>query len=147
VKKVYQSRVSNVSGDCLRACVASILELPLEAVPNWLGDAYDAGTPKSWHTAMLEWLMDRGVNPVEINFKDLHDYRPLPGVFCIASLPSKRFDGSTHAVVGTWVSRGTYTEFVVAHDPNPGNGLYPSTTKPSHIIFLVPAVPVLCDPG
>jgi len=147
VKPVYQTRVSNVDGDCLRACVASILEMPCAAVPNWLGDAVAADDVHGWHGAMLEWLMDRGLHPVEVNFKDVHDWRPLPGLFCIASLPSQRFDGSSHAVIGTWVRRGDYNEFVVAHDPNPGNAPYPPTTRPSHVVFLVPTVPVARDPG
>lgn len=35
MKPVDQARISYKDGDCLRACIASILELPLEDVPDY----------------------------------------------------------------------------------------------------------------
>ena len=33
---IYQEIIEPNTGDCLRACVASMLELPLDAVPNFM---------------------------------------------------------------------------------------------------------------
>jgi len=35
VKKVHQTIIDTVRGDCERACVATILALPIEDVPNF----------------------------------------------------------------------------------------------------------------
>lgn len=39
MKPVMQLVVDKGKGDCWRCCIASILELPAEAVPNFVGDA------------------------------------------------------------------------------------------------------------
>ena len=40
-------------GDCLRACVASVLELPYEAVPQF-------AVADDWVERLQEWLAPRG---------------------------------------------------------------------------------------
>lgn len=48
MKPVDQSRISYEDGDCLRACIASVLELPLEDVPAYVKE--DMGA------RYIEWL-------------------------------------------------------------------------------------------
>lgn len=42
-------------GDCLRACVASLLELPSENVPHFL---YDGCEPEETYDRLRDWLFD-----------------------------------------------------------------------------------------
>lgn len=44
------------AGNCLAACIASVLELPLEDVPN-----FAALSQEEWFTALQTWLRDRGL--------------------------------------------------------------------------------------
>ena len=45
------------NGDCLRACVASLLELPLEDVPHFMETPESA---REWPQALTAWLHGRG---------------------------------------------------------------------------------------
>lgn len=65
MKKVHQSRSGIPHGDCTRACIASVLELPLEEVPDphWPeGVTFKPGTPESetavkkMYQVWLDWL-------------------------------------------------------------------------------------------
>jgi hypothetical protein len=106
-------------GDCMRACFASIFELPLSSVPHF------AESP-SWWTAMQYWLKPFGL------WLDTNDYRAAPSTspiptgerwpsgWWMATVDSENFPGARHAVV----MRGLYVHddgdpHVVAHDPSP----------------------------
>jgi len=39
MKPVYQKVVDAVKGDCWRCCIASIFELDVDSVPNFVGDS------------------------------------------------------------------------------------------------------------
>lgn len=47
------------NNDCVRACVASILEMEPEEVPHWFADVSDNGTQAI--RDMQEWLAERGM--------------------------------------------------------------------------------------
>ena len=47
------------AGDCFQACVASILELPLNQVPNFCQE-----DPESWWDNFRLWLVQYGLCPV-----------------------------------------------------------------------------------
>lgn len=53
---------SVLPGDCVKCCVASILELPYEDVPHFVaGEVKDAdGNPLHWLKAINHWLRERG---------------------------------------------------------------------------------------
>lgn len=58
-------------GDCHRACIASLLELPIEDVPHFYD--VDDGAYKNEHTKQAEeyqtrWLAERGLAFVELPF-------------------------------------------------------------------------------
>ncbi len=148
MKRVFQEIVCNNRGDCQSAAIASLLGLEILAVPKFLANAYDAGQPSEWHSAMITWLRARGLHHRYIAWNCFHDWRGIDGALCIASMPSQKFPGSTHAVIGGWESRpipenpeSTYNRFVVVHDPNPGNAPYPDDIKPIGVAFLIPLDP------
>ena len=81
-------------GNCFRACVASILDVPLEEVPDLRGD-------RMWGPKLREWLAGRGWC---CEFRE-----ETPAGWSIASV--RLMDGSIHAVV--------CQDGDVVHDPNP----------------------------
>lgn len=104
-------------GDCFRACIASILELPIAVVPHTM--AYDetlVADPGQWFPALNAWLSPRGLTYMDLS---LHSMTPdryfrdlMPGNFSlwhVISGISPR--GYRHAVVGH--------NGVVVHDPHP----------------------------
>jgi len=95
---VDQTRFGSPGGNCLAACVASLLELPLADVPQ-LG-------PTTWLDDLGAWLLKRGLYP--ICFKIDAPWRPT-GLYILAG-KSPRGD-FLHAVV----ARGDE----VVHDPHP----------------------------
>lgn len=52
MKPVYQTKFGMPGGDCFRACVASLLELPLDAVPDFMNITEEA----DWTVALSVWL-------------------------------------------------------------------------------------------
>jgi hypothetical protein len=64
MKPVHQTILTAPGGDCFRACVASIFELPLEAVPHFLGDAAgDANWTDGQWRRLVEFAQARGYMP------------------------------------------------------------------------------------
>lgn len=80
---VYQSR-EGPDGDCYEACLASILGLPLAAVPP-LGR-------EGWAARLRKWLATLGLRP-----EFLTGAAPAPAGYAVASCP--HFTGANHAVV------------------------------------------------
>lgn len=66
MKPVFQRIYSTTDGDCFAACIASILELPIEDVPNFV----DGTDPDWWQTATC-WLFARGYLGVWLQNPDL----------------------------------------------------------------------------
>ena len=56
-------RLDDPLGDCLAACVASVLDLPLEAVPDVMAPLLDGTAPEGYRytAAMNEWLISTGL--------------------------------------------------------------------------------------
>lgn len=80
-------------GDCLRACVASILELDPNGLPNFADE-----WPHSW----LEWAGDR---------YELIEHKAAPSGWSIAVGVSPRDPQITHGVVAL--------DGTIVHDPHP----------------------------
>lgn len=95
----------NELGNCVAACVASILELPLKEVPNFC-------IKETWWNDLKEWLTKRGylfcyVNDDGTNVKDLDIY-----YICSTKNPQKDWD---HVVV---CKKGK-----MVHNPFPNGGV------------------------
>ena len=54
MKPVFQKVFSVTDGDCFEACIASVLEVPLESVPPFV-----RGNPEDWWDKVVKWLADR----------------------------------------------------------------------------------------
>ena len=110
MKKVYQTKFGNISGNCFPACVASILEIPLETIPNVcvLGE--------DWFESFLFWCGTIGFSYVEL----FGEYRKMTdGQLCMVTGKSPRGD-FRHCVVGRF--EGGKIEII--HDPHPdGTGI------------------------
>ena len=61
MKPIDQTTFGKGTGNCMAACVASILEIPLEDVPDIRGD--------DQYALLCFWLAERGVGIVDIAFK------------------------------------------------------------------------------
>lgn len=93
-----------VAGDCWRACIASILDLPAEQVPHFVQE--HGGF---FHTETVRWLAARGLKGAFT-----YDVRPEHG-HVVAMGRSPRGDWS-HAVVALVTAPG---EWDMVHDPHP----------------------------
>ena len=102
MKPVNQTKMTPPEGDCFAACVASILELPLNEVPN-----YSQGG--EWWVEWNRWLSLRGLYIIEFADKEGKGREYLQGFHIITG---KSYSGDwNHSVVG-------YCGKIV-HDPNP----------------------------
>lgn len=141
---VFQKVVAQGNGDCFRCCIASILELDAEDVPNF------RETEREDMFSMERWFQTRGLALLELYYKDgaenkvRYDY--ICGAYAIADVPSQRFPGGKHAVVVHWEAdpeRPHVVRLIVAHDPNPGNEVYDLDKLTIDILwFIVPVRPV-----
>lgn len=131
MKPVMQTKFGDPDGNCFASCLASLLELPLESVPDF--------QEKDWWGAFKRWLKKRGLAP--INLYGGKGYILPRDTLCIAGGKGPR--GLEHSVI--WKTGGHGVAKMV-HDPHPsGEGL---VGKPRDLTFLVsfdPAKPVWTD--
>lgn len=125
MKPVEQTDFGETTGDCLRACIASILELPVGSVPNFWEQTQSVR--KFW-MILNKWLSENyGCKCICMELAEGADYL-VNGLLCIAGGKTRR--GGDHAVV--WQDG-------VIHDPHPSKtGI---SGKPEYYIFLVPMQP------
>lgn len=93
-------------GNCLAACIASILEIPIETVPNFCGLYGD----DEWFDRMNEWLHALGLVGIAFKTEDPTFSRQwLRHAWCIVSGPASR--GFLHCTV--------WRNGELVHDPHP----------------------------
>jgi hypothetical protein len=101
MKPVDQNAFGPEKGNCFSACVASILELPIDDVPQFM-------TSENWWHGFARWCARQG-------YLALVDYRvpdePATLGYSILGGESPRHPGSGHAVVAL--------DGVMVHDPHP----------------------------
>jgi hypothetical protein len=122
MKPVDQTQFAGegVGGNCVQASLASILELPLDAVPHFLAIADE---PAHWELAFMDWLEERGVGLIRREGDWVFDG------FYLASGPSPR--GVSHMVV--------YRDGSLAHDPHPSRAGILSVSRTWVLAPLDPA--------
>lgn len=125
MKPVIQTQVGD-HGNCFSACLASILELPIEDVPNFF-EAQIIDGAAGWWAALRDWLWTRGYGVIVLNDPCGRLSQSLPGLL-IVSGESPR--GRMHATI--WESGS------LVHDPHPeGGGIH----SPLDISLLYPLDP------
>jgi len=111
MKKVQQKEVSKTTGDCMRAAIASVLELELEAVPHL------TKTPEiKWFSVMYYFLVSYeylycGMWYPNQSKRKLLKRNSFNG-FYLASVNSRTYEGITHMVI-------INKDCKVIHDPHP----------------------------
>lgn len=99
------------TGNCLQACLASLLDVNLEDVPNF---AAIEGDVSEWFLAMVGWLGDRGLGVWVYYTEGQPQWYGSPGTLGIISAKSPRGDFQ-HSVIGYLTEDGWQLE----HDPHP----------------------------
>jgi len=110
MKKVYQTKFQGIDapvgerGNCWQAAVASVLEIPLEEVP----DIQIYGDDMVWFDEFREWLKQYGLGAIGLS---TGGNITIQGYHLIECKSTTLNNGELHVVVGL-------NEKVV-HDPNP----------------------------
>jgi hypothetical protein len=110
---------TDVRGDCFRATIASLLDLPIKEVPHFLVDATldDKIDAPIFHKRVNEFLNPMGLSFFSVANFDYENYfswhRSVGGcdIYHEISDESPRFPGTYHSVVGK--------NGVIVHDPHP----------------------------
>ncbi len=98
MRPVDQTTYGPYDGNCFSACLASILEIPIDEVPLFLGAYWDG---------FLPWLREHGL---WVSFYRRSERR-VPLGYSIAGGRSMRFAGRMHACVAY--------DGMIVHDPHP----------------------------
>ena len=111
MRRVLQTRFGYPGGNCQQAALASLLELPLEDVPDFC-NRY----PSDWDQEMNRWLYGLGLFSLHLREPDdKHAAGSLEwltdNVPCIVAVKSLVTTGRLHAVI--------YHKGHVIHDPHP----------------------------
>ena len=108
--QIDQTTVDGNDGDCMRAVAASLLDLKVEQVPNFILFEQDR-----WWSVFYYFMYSMGWEYTGFNSNKrrffLKKEDSIDGLF-YASVPSATFPGKTHAVI-------IDLKGVVVHDPNP----------------------------
>lgn len=97
MKKYDQLISGDVDGDCFRACMATVLQIPIDTLPNWHDN--------QWFLKWDKWLHERGLG-ITVH----SSYFGVDGLW-IASVKSQNYEDITHAIV--------MNDEDVFHDPSP----------------------------
>jgi len=120
MKKVFQTIIDTKRGNCMQAVVASLFDLPLEDVPNFIEISSTEDT--NYFMVMRKFFAERGYNNLccvnKTEDKDTELLKKIAkfdgGVngYLYASVPSQTFENVFHSVV-------IDTDLNIVHDPNP----------------------------
>lgn len=109
-------RPAPVPGNCLQAAIASLLDLPLDEVPHFVGDDVATDGEAHWWTCWLRWCEGRGLTVRA-------DVEPLPGEYFLGGGPSPRDPENVKHVA-------VYRDGLLVHDPHPdGTGVVEVLTR------------------
>jgi len=121
---------NGVWGDCQRAVIASLLELPLDAVPHFAQEA--KGDPNAFYEGIQLFCRSHGFLFARCaEGEQLHAFGDDGDIYCSISGPSPRGNGMHHAVVG---KNGQ-----ICHDPHPSRDGLVGDPKDWKFSYLVKA--------
>lgn len=115
---------NGVIGDCMHACLASILEIPITDVPDFRVH-FEKESSCDWWNAIIDWLDSLGYEIYPLPSEEINNLPP--SWYYIASGPTKRFGGKIlHVCIGQ--------DGKIVHDPHPSrDGL----TKITYIKVII----------
>jgi len=112
MKPVDQTKFGFEDGNCGAACIASILEIPLESIPNFHGE--DPSDPKLYWKNVRKWCADKPFILISISISEGYDPKEfLKDCWVIASGPSPRGTKEWHRHAVVWRNGE------IVHDPHP----------------------------
>lgn len=114
---------ADLPGNCLQAAVASIFELPLDAVPHFV-------TYPNWPLKLRRWSASFGLYPLDLGVTADDPWLHHTPAHHVLIGGSPRLPGEAHAVVGFAGE--------IVHDPHPDGG---GVTDYHSAIFFVAAHP------
>jgi len=145
MKAVFQTVVDKGKGNCEQANIASLFDLELSQVPNFI--LYPATKELHWWNVFYYFIYGLGYEvkgsgypdaELKCYCKDLSDQPTVNG--CIAaSVKSRTFEGGSHAVI-------INTTGTVIHDPNPNQkflGVNVIETKELSHWYLIEKIEVI----
>lgn len=104
----------DLKGDCFRACVASIMEMPIDQVPHFCEH-------RNWEERLDDWLYKFGLAHacIRINVNADHGYHgPMDrGIEVLVGGRTNRHPTRLHSVVACTLGGGLQWEYT--HDPHP----------------------------
>lgn len=128
MKPIFQ-RDQTIEGDCLAACIASLMEVELDEIPDFTKYEDD------WFNGMQLWFEKRGLCVLNIALPATQPWYAMPGnpwaIFVGLSEA-----GVPHSVVG----RCEGDRFAIVHDPHPNQR---GVDKVDSVIFIVPLDPAI----
>jgi hypothetical protein len=131
MRPVDQTLFGFEEGNCFAACLASILELPLEAVPNFC-----ANKEKHWEKEAQDWLIGHfGLSMFTVRHNEVSE--AFRDCYCIVAGPSPRGidrDKEMHSCV--------WKNGEIVHDPHPDKTGLPEITEMSFIISADPSLDI-----
>jgi hypothetical protein len=114
----YQTIFDNKRGDCFRACIATVTNIPIECVPNFCDqEVVENATEGYWWAWFQKWIGYLDCDAVFLNAKYVAENFNPGGVFVVGG-QSPRFEDSKHAVVMCLTEDRTWK---LVHDPHPDN--------------------------
>lgn len=133
--KPQQQLRKEPNGDCLRACIATLLEHHIASVPDFvLAEAHENDLHPAWWLSLQTWLAQRGMFFLEMVLTDKTPLMPLPlPAMCIAMGDTDK--GVRHAVV----ARIEEAQIIQVYNPWSGTTL----TGIGSLGFLIPRDPVM----
>lgn len=118
---MFQTDFSAGRGNALQACVATVFEQDLEAVPNFISIL----PPGTCLDAIDTWIAARGLAFLKVDLQKSENELSFPTgpALCVLAGPSPR-GAFRHAVVArvAAVGRGLVSRFEIVHDPHPDGG-------------------------
>ena len=110
MKPAHQIHINDTNGDCHAACIASLLEIPIEAMPDFFADTPPYG--RNSYVLRTKWLREQGLQEVYFLLGSF----PVPEGYGILSVKSLLYPNATHAVVWKGDADGGNQ---IVHNPNP----------------------------
>ena len=118
---VFQTKFGE-GGNCFSACLASLFDLPIDAVPNFFETC--GNEEAAWWDGVRNWLRPRGLGVMSLELKSTENLKFFEGYFIVCGKSSR---GLNHATI--------WKDGVMVHDPHPsGTGI----AEPSMLDMLYP---------